>query len=181
MLLDTAQRFLNDERGGYTIWSLIWFMLYVAIGGLAVDATDAFNKQTMLQSTADAAALAGAMSLGVVGEDPVTEAAIPYSRANMSRDIHGSVLVEPDVRIGIWDAAAETFTEVPGYDPASPDDTVNAVQAITRRSNDNANPLAIPALERQRQPACHELPAHPRVVRGHTRMEHRHHGDRGQV
>ena len=143
MLRDTAQRFLNDERGGYTIWSLLWFMLYVAIGGLTVDATDAFNKQTMLQSTADAAALAGAMSLGVVGEDPVTEAAIPYARANMSRDIHGNVLVEPDVRIGIWDSATETFTEVPGYDPASPVDTVNAVQAITRRSNDNANPLAM--------------------------------------
>jgi Flp pilus assembly protein TadG len=59
-VLHTSFRsFLRDESGSYTIWSLIWFSLYVAIGGLAVDMTDAYRNQTLLQSTADASALAG--------------------------------------------------------------------------------------------------------------------------
>ena len=52
-------RFLRDESGGYTIWSLVWFSLYVVMGGFAVDMTDAYRNVTLLQSTADAAALAG--------------------------------------------------------------------------------------------------------------------------
>jgi len=32
--------FIRDDSGGYTIWSLIWFSLYVAMGGLAVDVTE---------------------------------------------------------------------------------------------------------------------------------------------
>ena len=62
MLGTRFRRFLSDESGGYTIWSLIWFSLYVAMGGLAVDMTDAYRNQTLLQSTADASALAGVMS-----------------------------------------------------------------------------------------------------------------------
>ncbi len=41
MLSTSFRKFLGDERGGYTIWSLIWFSLYVGIGGLAVDMNDA--------------------------------------------------------------------------------------------------------------------------------------------
>ena len=63
MLSKSFHKFLRDERGAYTIWSLIWFSLYVAMGGLAVDMTDAYRNQTLLQSTADASALAGGMSL----------------------------------------------------------------------------------------------------------------------
>ena len=40
MLGNHLDRFLRDERGSYTIWGLLWFMLYVGIGGLAVDVTD---------------------------------------------------------------------------------------------------------------------------------------------
>jgi len=54
VLSKSFHKFLRDESGGYTIWSLIWFSLYVAMGGLAVDVTDAYRNQTMLQSTADA-------------------------------------------------------------------------------------------------------------------------------
>ena len=46
MLSTRFHKFLRDESGGYTIWSLIWFSLYVAMGGLAVDMTDAYRNQT---------------------------------------------------------------------------------------------------------------------------------------
>ena len=53
----SIRTFIGDENGGYTVWSLTWFMLYVALGGIAVDMSDAFRNQNILQSTADASAL----------------------------------------------------------------------------------------------------------------------------
>ena len=53
----------GDERGGGTIWGLLWFVLMVGICGLAVDSTDGFRNRTMLQATADSAALAAAIDL----------------------------------------------------------------------------------------------------------------------
>jgi hypothetical protein len=126
------RRFLRDESGGYTIWSLIWFSLYVAMGGLAVDMTDAYRNQTLLQSTADAAALAGVMSLPDQA-DAVTQALL-YSADNMNPAVNGEVLKNAEVIFGNWDFATRTFT--PGT--TAPD----AVRAITRRADANDNPLA---------------------------------------
>lgn len=124
-------RFVHDESGSYTIWSLIWFMLYVGIGGLAVDTTDAYRNETLLQSTADAAALAGVMSLPNDSQ-AVTEA-VGYAASNMAPSVNGTVLKPSDVQIGHWDFGTRTFT-VNG----TPE---NAVRAITRRSVSNGNPV----------------------------------------
>lgn len=133
MLKTSLHQFLRDERGSYTIWSLLWFMLYVAIGGLAVDVTDVYRNQSMLQATADAAALAGVMSLPDTGN--VKPAALEYARANMTRAVHGYVLTADDVQIGRWDFDAEQF--LVGAAPP------NAVYVTTRRATENNNPLAM--------------------------------------
>ena len=101
MLSKSFHKFLRDESGGYTIWSLIWFSLYVAMGGLAVDMTDAYRNQTMLQSTADASALAGVMSLPDQAS-AVTQALL-YSADNMDPGINGEVLKADEVIFGNWD------------------------------------------------------------------------------
>ncbi len=134
MLSHQVRRFLRDERGSYTIWSLIWFMMYVAIGGLAVDITDAYQKEHLLQASADAAALAGVMSLATEDEDPKT-AAVMYARGNMDRDIHGTVLTSDDVVLGTWDFDSEIFYK------GTPDP--NAVYVTTRRHEQNHNPVAM--------------------------------------
>lgn len=122
--------FLRDERGSYTVWSLMWFMVYVVIGGLAVDGTDGYRFKTELQATADAAALAAVMSLRPPDEDPV-QAALAYAAANMPPEIDGNVLKASDVHIGVWDINTQTFTE--GL--ANP----NAVYVVTRRATENLN------------------------------------------
>ncbi len=63
MLCGDYRKFLNDELGGGTIFGPLWFVLLVGITGLAVDATDGLRNRTMLQATADAAALGGAIDL----------------------------------------------------------------------------------------------------------------------
>ena len=132
VLSKSFQRFLRDESGGYTIWSLIWFSLYVAMGGLAVDVTDAYRNQTMLQSTADFSALAAVMSLP--DQTNGVAQALAYSSDNMNPGINGFVLDEDEVIFGNWNFDARKFT--PGT--ASPD----AVRVITRRDDANNNPLA---------------------------------------
>ena len=131
MLGTSFNRFLRDESGGYTIWSLIWFSLYVAMGGLAVDMTDAYRNQTLLQSTADASSLAGVMSLPDQGDAVVQ--AILYSADNMNPAINGQVLMGAEVILGNWEFDTRTFT--PGT--TAPD----AVRVITRRDEANSNPL----------------------------------------
>lgn len=133
MLTESFRQFLRDERGSYTIWSLVWFMLYVAIGGLAVDVTDAYRMRTLLQSTADAAALAGVMSLPDAG-DAVNQATA-YAFDNMEQNNHGTVLRASEVYVGSWDFDTETFNEG-GAD-------VNAVYVITRRADSNENALGM--------------------------------------
>ena len=124
--------FLRDESGGYTIWSLIWFSLYVAMGGLAVDVTDAYRNQTLLQATADASSLAAVMSLPDQ-TDGVAQA-LAYAADNMNPAVNGNVLKASEVIFGNWDFDTRIFT--PGT--AAPD----AVRVITRRDEANNNPLA---------------------------------------
>lgn len=131
MLGKRLREFLRDEQGSYTLWSLTWFILFVMLGGLAVDVTDAYRNQTLLQATADAAALAGAMSLP--DEAEAVDHALAYAAANMAPRINGTVLTEEDVHIGTWDFASRTFT-LGGSEP-------NAVHVITRRAARNANPV----------------------------------------
>ena len=63
MLRGDCRKFLSDEHGAGTIMGLLWFMLLVGITGMAVDVTNGFRNRTMLQATADAAVLAGAIDL----------------------------------------------------------------------------------------------------------------------
>ena len=124
-------KFLRNEQGGYTIWGLTWFMIYLAIGGLAVDVTDAYRNQTLLQSTADSSAIAGAMQLP--NQADAATAATTYAEDNLSQTGHGTVLTSGDVSTGVWDYTTRTFT--PGA--ANP----NAVRVITRRAAQNNNAL----------------------------------------
>lgn len=115
-------RLIADERGGGTIMGLMWFMLLVGICGLAVDSTNGLRNQTMLQATADSAALAGVIDLAGpidVTEDPGAVAsgssaavatAVSYSVDNMSDASYGDVLLPEDVEIGTYDAASRTFS-----------------------------------------------------------------------
>ena len=136
MLSKKFGQFLRDERGSYTMWSLLWFILYVGIGGLAVDITDVYRNQSLLQSTADAACMAGVMSLPDTAD--AENKAMYYAGLNMDPPIYGNVLVREDVRFGIWDFADRKF-----YNGAG---TPNAIYVTTRRSDDNRNPVAMNVL-----------------------------------
>ena len=62
MMTAGLRRLWGDDRGAGTIFGLMWFMVIVGICGLAVDITDGFRNRTMLQATADSAALAAVIA-----------------------------------------------------------------------------------------------------------------------
>ncbi|MDH3668693.1 MAG: Tad domain-containing protein [Paracoccaceae bacterium] len=138
MIISKFNSFIEDESGAYTVWSLVWFSLYVAIGGLAVDMTDAYRTKTLLQSTADASVLAAAMSLP--DQDDGRSQAVNFSKDNMQQTDHGTVVRPSEVVFGTWNIATRTFTQgaTSSGDPLVPD----AAMVTSRRASGNENPLA---------------------------------------
>ena len=133
--------FLNDEDGASTILCIFWFILFVGLGGLAVDVTDAFRTQTMMQAAADASAHAGVIDLPdpatgtatAANEAAAVATALAYAEANMPAASYGVVLSTSDVEIGVWAPIGRTFT--PDAKPA------NAVRVTLRSTAATGNSL----------------------------------------
>ena len=108
----TVQKFVKDTKGSLTIWNTVSMVAVLTIGGFAVDTSNAWRVKTMLQSTAEASALAAAIHI----EDPAKakQVAVSFARKNMAPGQHGDVVRPSDVELGIIDAKTGNFipTEV---------------------------------------------------------------------
>ncbi len=124
----SASAFLADEAGGVG-WSLVWTVIFLICGGLAIDGANAWRVRAMLQATADVAAHAGAMQLpskaGALAET------LRIAQVNLPPDRHGEVITADMVEVGRWDAVTRTL------DTASP--FPNAVRTRAARSTGNGN------------------------------------------
>ena len=127
------REFLSDESGGGTVWSLLWFMVLVAICGLAVDSTNGYRVQTMMQATADASAHAAVQSLPDETDAVIT--ALDYVEYNMASADYGTLLSVDEVDIGTWAPATRTFID--GNTPA------NAVRVTLRSTAATGNPVPV--------------------------------------
>lgn len=99
--------FHHDERGAGTIWGLFSAVVLMGFAGLAVDTTDGFRNLTVLQATADAAALAAVVDLPR-GEN-AHASALEYAEKNMPPETYGTVLAPEDVTVGTWDHDNRVF------------------------------------------------------------------------
>ena len=136
MLCGNYRKFLNDEHGGGTVMGLLWFILLVGITGMAVDVTNGFRNRTMLQATADAAALAAVIDLPIIttaDESTAVATAVAYSQTNMPTALYGNVLDAADVVVGHWVQGSKKILSTGGF----PD----AVFVTTRRADANGNPV----------------------------------------
>ena len=134
MLRAELKRFAADETGGGTVMGLFWFIMLVMICGLAVDITDGFRARTMLQATADSAALAAAVDLSD-GATAVSTTAVSYAQDNMQQSTNGTVLRGSDVQVGQWDHETK-FLDLGAAEPDS-------VMVTVHRSASNENPLPV--------------------------------------
>jgi len=105
--------FSQAESGTITAGGLILIVVFLAVGGLAVDVSNAFNQRTHLQVTADVTAHAALYdrntTLGA-DADSAKASAIALAEENMAEQSYGSVVTEDDIEFGYWDASTQTFT-----------------------------------------------------------------------
>lgn len=128
--------FARSERGSITSGGLILIVVFLAIGGIAVDVSNAYNQRTHLQLAADVAAHSALYDRNLLGADAdsAKTSAIDLAFRNMPEDHYGEVLTEEDIEFGVWDGATRTFT---------PDeDSRTAVRVVTHRTEESENEIS---------------------------------------
>lgn len=130
-------RFLASEDGTMTVGGLIFTVMILAVGGLAVDVSNAINQRAQLQVTADATAHDALYTRNdepTMTADEVKAVALALGDYNMPSAVYGTVLTAADIEFGIWDPATRTFT---------PDeDSRTAVRVKTHRDTAGGNEVA---------------------------------------
>jgi hypothetical protein len=125
--------FIRDESGAGTAWWILWMIIFLIFGGLAVDSSNAWRMRAELQATADASAHAGVIDLPNV--NAAASAADGMATTNMPFSEHGDVLSNAEIEFGTWDLANSIFVKDTGA--VSPD----AIRVTTRRDATNDNRL----------------------------------------
>lgn len=105
--------FAASDDGGMTVGGLIFTMIFLAVGGLAVDVSNAISQRTQLQLTADAAAHTALYVRNfTLNAEPeaAKAAALALGHDNMPPAVFGEVLTTSDIEFGVWDRATRSFT-----------------------------------------------------------------------
>ena len=132
-------RFLKDQSGAGTVFSLGVLFLAALFGGLSVDVGNAWRYNELLKTTADVAAHAGAVVLSQGGTAiEARAAALAALDLNMPEARYGRILASPteDVRLVHYDAASNQISgQLTG------DDEANAIEVRVQRSAATGNPV----------------------------------------
>lgn len=137
------RHFVNSRRhrGAVVIFTAVGMVTLVAFAALAIDLGYLFVVKAELQSTADAAALAGAGTMfdqrGLNVPRAISQAA-EYAGRNLKLSA-GSALQQMDVTIG---RIAEPFTLSSPLVPVT-DETANAVRTVVYRDRGHGNPVPL--------------------------------------
>lgn len=130
------RRFWRDEMGAGTAFSVFLLVTCAALGGIALDFSNAWRHREMLKTTADVAAQAGVIALARGEAALAAQArALAALQFNTPEALYGRIVVDAaqDVVALHYDADANRL---------SPDGPVNAVSVLVRRTGllDNAVP-----------------------------------------
>lgn len=129
--------FLRDQTGSMTGGGLIFVIIFLMVGGLAVDVSNVFNQRTQMQLTADATAHAALYARNLelnTTKDDAAASAVALAKKNMPESVYGNVLNANDIEFGVWNAATRTFTADPN--------SLKAVRATAHRNELGGNEIA---------------------------------------
>lgn len=129
-LLALLSEFHSDPSGSTAVMTAFAAIVFMGVASLAIDMGYLYVIRGKLQTTADAAALAGGTQLPDI--DAARSEALVYAEKNMPTSAHGTVLAAADVETGTWDSDARTFDPDGGF--------INAIRVVVRRSAANGNP-----------------------------------------
>ncbi len=129
------RQFLRQQSGLVSVQNLLFFLMFIGVGGIAIDVTNAYRMRSIMQATSDSAALSAAVELPNAAQ--ATSVAEQFVEYNMPASQFGTLTEAEDIVFGTWDADARVFTENPG----SPNAVV--VTLSRTRTKNNALPLAL--------------------------------------
>ena len=106
-----------DESGAGTFFAMSFAFVSIAVGGLAVDASNVWSVKQRLQSATDISAHAAAIDMISPGTFPAdlstADIAIATLLTNMPDSKFGTALQASDVVVGYWDSALLRVTGDP--------------------------------------------------------------------
>lgn len=130
------RRFLADEAGNGTAFSLMTCLMLALVGGLSVDGANGWRHQQLLQLSADAAAHAGAVALASGSSaEQARSAAIAAVEFNVPSAIYGNVF--EDVATDVVALNYDPVTNI-----ASSTGKKNAVAVFLHRTALSNNPVS---------------------------------------
>lgn len=106
------QRFLfrlKQEDGALSLLAIFWMSIFIVVGGLSLDVANVYRARTVLQETADSAALGGLFMRDTMDAQTATNKALAIANMNLGAMDPGSVL-EADVTFGRWNEDTLVFT-----------------------------------------------------------------------
>ena len=105
--------FLKEEDGTATPLVIIFVLIFMIIGGLAVDYSKAVNERTQMQLATETAAHSGLYSWTRAGVDidGSRDIAMAMTTGMLPAVAFRDAILDDDVLFGFWDPATETFTE----------------------------------------------------------------------
>ena len=116
----------KDESGAGTVTGLFVLVIALMIGGLAIDYTNGTKTRAQLQTIADSAAIAGAMTL------PEGAFEVRKTALDLAGNYGPGLLNNADIVLGTW---KDKRFEASDFPPP------NAVSVTTRRADANNNAL----------------------------------------
>jgi Flp pilus assembly protein TadG len=134
-MLSNRTRVHRARSGMMLIYHSIVLLALLAVASLAVDYAHVQLVKSQLQSAADAAALAGASSLGRGDSSSTAATTAKAAAADNKADGSAVSVAASDVTLGRWDESAHVFTA--GAAPS------NAVMVATARTAATSNPVAL--------------------------------------
>ena len=133
MRVPSALRFLRDQRGAVLPMVGAMVLLGIGVASLAVDMGYLYTMRGKIQTTADAAALAGA---GQIPNLPnIRTEALSLARQNLPEDENGAVVTEANITHGNWNSGTRTYVQ--GSKP------YNAARVVAQRTADNDNAVEL--------------------------------------
>ncbi|SDY57303.1 Putative Flp pilus-assembly TadE/G-like [Jannaschia faecimaris] len=118
----------SSEDGAMTAFGLLMFVSSCALGGIALDMSNALQVRTQLQVAADSAAHAALVERQSGGTEPeAIVAALAVVERALPSEVYGNTLLPEDIVFGLWDQGTRTFTPSIGADDAVMVDTSRLV------------------------------------------------------
>ena len=100
---------LKNEDGAGTAFAMLFALICIGIGGLAIDASNVWSVKQRLQAATDVSAHAAAVSLVFPGQTSLSgttsEVAIATLLENMPEAQYGVALQASDVTVGYWNSS----------------------------------------------------------------------------